>query len=424
MIRSLFLALIASPLLFALAPALGTEKEPAHLGPRPFYLVDRMEDGPLKDKLKSCFAGPFHRSDWSMGHRGATLQFPEHSAESYLAAIRMGAGKIECDVTFTKDRQLVCRHAEDDLHRTTDILATPLAQKCTAAFSPATTRTITTGEGENVRLEKQRINASADCRTSDITLAEFESLNGRMDAVNRGAKNAASYNNALTRWRTELYATKGTVMSHKASIRLLEPFGVKFVPELKEPVSAMPFEGDYSHRDFARQFIDEYRSAGISPSRVYPQTFSLDYIRTWQDHAPDYAENAVWMDSSYRDEAWSPHDPATWRRSMEDLKAMGINIVAPPFKVLLAVEDGKLVASEYAKRARAAGLKIVTWTVERSGHLSDGGGWYYQGLEEIIDGEGAVFKVLHALNEEVGVMAVFSDWPATTTFYANCFGLE
>ncbi len=34
----------------------------------------------------------------------------------------MGAGIVECDVTFTKDHQLVCRHAQNDLHTTTNIL--------------------------------------------------------------------------------------------------------------------------------------------------------------------------------------------------------------------------------------------------------------------------------------------------------------
>jgi glycerophosphoryl diester phosphodiesterase len=28
------------------------------------------------------------------------------------------------------------------------------------------------------------------------------------------------------------------------------------------------------------------------------------------------------------------------------------------------------------------------------------------------------------LARKVGVRGVFSDWPATTTFYANCTGLE
>ena len=32
------------------------------------------------------------KSDFSIGHRGAPLQFPEHTRESYVAAAQMGAG--------------------------------------------------------------------------------------------------------------------------------------------------------------------------------------------------------------------------------------------------------------------------------------------------------------------------------------------
>jgi glycerophosphoryl diester phosphodiesterase len=72
------------------------------LGPRPFYLVDGMDEGPLKHRLMQCKDGPFRRTDFSIGHRGAALQFPEHTKESYQAGARMGAGIVECDVTFTK----------------------------------------------------------------------------------------------------------------------------------------------------------------------------------------------------------------------------------------------------------------------------------------------------------------------------------
>ena len=68
--------------------------EPAQVGPRPLYLVSDMEESPLKTKLESCSDGPFYRSDFSIGHRGAAMQFPEHTKESYLAAIAMGAGVL------------------------------------------------------------------------------------------------------------------------------------------------------------------------------------------------------------------------------------------------------------------------------------------------------------------------------------------
>ena len=61
------------------------------LGPRPLFLVDDMDDSRLKRKLQKCAKGPFKKSDFSIGHRGAAMQFPEHTRESYQAAARMGA---------------------------------------------------------------------------------------------------------------------------------------------------------------------------------------------------------------------------------------------------------------------------------------------------------------------------------------------
>src|SRR5262250_2402943 len=108
------------------------------LGPRPFYLVDGMDESPLKHKLMQCENGPFRRTDFSIGHRGAALQFPEHTKEAYQAGARMGAGIVECDATFTRDREFVCRHAENDLHTTTNILQTSLASTCIHPFTQAT----------------------------------------------------------------------------------------------------------------------------------------------------------------------------------------------------------------------------------------------------------------------------------------------
>ena len=127
------------------------------LGPRPMYLVDSMENSLLKKTLQNCEKGPFKKSKFSIGHRGAPLMFPEHTVESNVAAARMGAGVLECDVTFTMDKELVCRHAQNDLHSSTNILMTPLAAKCVKQFEPSS---------------KDRP-ASAECRTSEITLDEF-----------------------------------------------------------------------------------------------------------------------------------------------------------------------------------------------------------------------------------------------------------
>ena len=53
----------------AMAQGTSPPAEP-QIGPRPFYLVDKMKDGPLKEKLSQC-TGPFRKTDFSIGHRGA-----------------------------------------------------------------------------------------------------------------------------------------------------------------------------------------------------------------------------------------------------------------------------------------------------------------------------------------------------------------
>ena len=64
---------------------------------------------------------------------------------------------------------------------------------------------------------------------------------------------------------------------------------------------------------------------------------------------------------------------------MDQLAAEGVNIIAPPLWMLLALDgDNRIVPSVYAKAAKAAGLDIITWTLERSGPLAAGGGWYYK----------------------------------------------
>src|SRR6186713_1165813 len=148
------------------------------LGPRPFYLVQGMDPGPLKSKLMKCMDGPFRRTNWSIAHRGAPLEFPEHTKEAYDAGARMGAGIVECDVTFTSDGALVCRHAQNDLHTTTNILTTQYADRCKTPFTPATF-------DANGKVTKP---ATAECRTSELTLEEFKSLRGKMDAFNPAAK--------------------------------------------------------------------------------------------------------------------------------------------------------------------------------------------------------------------------------------------
>lgn len=386
------------------------------VGPRPFYLIENMDDSPLKRSLEQCFEKPMKKSDFSIGHRGAGLQFPEHTKESYEAAARMGAGILECDVTFTSDKELVCRHSQCDLHTTTNILLTPLAAKCSEPFTPAEFDPVT---GERTK------DASAKCCTSDITLEEFKTLCGKMDAADLNATTVEQYVGGTPNYRTDLYATCGTVMSHAESIELFKKLGVKMTPELKSPSVDMPYQGDYTQQEYAQQMIDEYTSAGVPPRKVFAQSFNIDDVRYWIKNTPAFGSQAVYLDGRNDVEGFDHTNPDTWSPSMEELADGDVNIIAPPMWMLLKVDDkGKIVPSVYAERAKAAGLDIITWTLERSGLLKDGGGWYYQTVTDAIDNDGDMYTVLDMLAKDVGILGIFSDWPGTVSYYANCMGLK
>jgi glycerophosphoryl diester phosphodiesterase len=377
--------------------------------PRPVALVAGLEDGPLKRELAACTDDPVRRASFSLGHRGAPLHYPEHTRESYVAAAAMGAGVIECDVTFTRDKQLVCRHAQDDLHTTTDILLTPLAARCSQPFRPAQF------DAQGALLAP----AAALCRTSDITLAEFRTLRGKRDGFDPGARTVEDYVWGGKAATDALGPGTGSLMSHAESIALFRQLGVQMVPELKQPVVAMPYDG-MNQQQFAQRLIDDYKTAGVPPGAVWPQSFNLGDIQYWIEHEPEFGRQAVYLEDA--EDASQLPDATEFKR----LRAEGVRIWAPPLFALLALDDrGAIVPSLSAREAGAAGLELVTWSLERSGTLGAGqNGWYYQTIDTALRSDSDVLRVLDVLARQVGVRAVFSDWPATTTFYANCMGLD
>ncbi|RXF73531.1 glycerophosphodiester phosphodiesterase family protein [Hansschlegelia zhihuaiae] len=393
------------------AQAAKQEKINVQLGPRPFFLINDMDNSPLKRKLKQCENKTFKPSSFSIGHRGAPLQFPEHTVESYEAAARMGAGVLECDVAFTKDLELVCRHAQNDLHTTTNILLTPLAKKCTKPFTPAVL-------DENGAVVTP---ASAECRTSDITLAEFKTLRGKMDASNRAAKTVEEYQGGTPDFRTDLYAgpTSGHLLTHAESIELFKKLGVKMTPELKSPVVPMPFRG-FTQAEYAQKLVDEYRAAGVKAKDVFPQSFDKNDVIYWVQNEPAFGRQAV-----YLDDANTVADLPT-AAELEGYRQEGIRIWAPPSFALLDVNaKNEIVASQAAKNAKAAGLDIITWSLERSGVLANlNGDFYYQTVENAITREGDLMTVIDVLARDVGVRAIFSDWAAPVSYYANCMNIK
>ncbi|MCG7917943.1 MAG: glycerophosphodiester phosphodiesterase, partial [Candidatus Thiodiazotropha taylori] len=217
---------------------------------------------------------------------------------------------------------------------------------------------------------------------------------------------------------TDLYTGNATLMTHAESIELFKQLGAKMTPELKSPSVDMPFEGDYTQQDYAQQMIDEYKAAGVKPKHVFAQSFNLDDVLYWINHEPRCGREAGYLgDSNNPDEAKQTID------RMSDLAEQGVNTLAPAMWALVTLENGEIVPSEYAIAARAHGIDLITWTLERSGLLASGGGWYYQSIREVTDNDGDMLVLLDVLAQDVGIKGIFSDWPATVTFYANCKGL-
>ncbi|EKD14527.1 uncharacterized protein L3040_000048 [Drepanopeziza brunnea f. sp. 'multigermtubi'] len=382
---------------------------------RPFYIINNMTDSELKAKLQSCENGPWSITDFSIGHRGGgTLQFPEETVESTMAGARMGAGILECDVSFTADRGLVCRHSFCDLHTTTNILLYPeLAAKCTVPFTPANATSP----------------ANALCCTSDIATAEFISLCGKQDGFNASATNVHDYQSGTPNWRTELYDTCGTVMTLDSYITLVEsiPGKRKFTPELKTPPVQvpMPFNG-YTQEQYARDMLNAFLERGIAPERVWAQSFHPPDIYQWITEYPEFGKQAIFLDRDGDTPAKYAADVAR----LSSLKEKGVNIVAPPFAYLLTTTgegNQTIVPSTYATTAKAVGLDVIAWTYERSGPLATVGSrgeYYFGSIGGAVHFDGQYYEILDVLARDVGIKAIFSDWSSTVGYYANCMGLK
>ena len=380
--------------------------ETIELGDRPARLADGLPPGELRDALVGCDVSDVRPSPFSIGHRGAPLGYPEHTREGYLAAAAQGAGILECDVTSTKDRELVCRHSQCDLHTTTDILATDLAEKCHVPPD----------------MSSDTPWAEVQCCASDLTLAEFRTLRGKADAADPEAGTLEAY--LAGDLDAEAAAARGTLMTHAESVALFDALGVGMTPELKEVLVETETlgDGEYTRQVQADRLLEEYREANVDASRVWPQSFEEEDIAHWLDTAPDFAGQAVYLDDRYEDEGFDPMEPSTWSPDMAALAESGVAYLAPPLWMMVTTDGaGEIVPSAYAKAAKEAGLELIAWTLERSGSLAEeSGGWYYQSVAEAIEDDSDALVMLDVLARDVGVAGVFSDWPATVSFYEHC----
>ena len=312
------------------------------------------------------------------------------------------------------------------MHTTTNILLTPLAATCIHPFTPATF-----DASGNVLTP-----ASAECRTSELTLAEFKSLRGKMDAFDPAARTVAEFVGGTPSFRTDLYTGRGTLMTLRESIELNERNGVKHTPELKagDPADIARIFGGQDK--YAQRFADELRAAGVKPRDAFPQSFNVNDVLYWIKNTP-YGKQAVFLVDYDADKnnillfdttGKQLESRADQLKFFAELRKAKVQIVAPAMPALLAVSGNRVVPSQLAKDLRALGFDIITWTFERA-DLRQGAsqaGFYFD-----FDPSGAaikkdsdMYKALDVLAREVKIIGIFSDWPATVTYYANCMNLK
>jgi glycerophosphoryl diester phosphodiesterase len=244
-----------------------------------------------------------------------------------------------------------------------------------------------------------------------------------MDASDPDAATPEGYLGGTPSWRTDLYTGRGTLMTLAESIRLNRLLGVRNVPELKSGDAGRIQRIFGGQAAYARRLVEAFRAEGIDPADVWLQSFDERDIRYWLREEPAFGHHAVYLDDV--DPGASSAAPRISPAEMNDLHRAGLRTIAPPISALLAVDEaGSLKPSEYAREIRAAGFDIIAWSLERSDlrHGVQPGDFYYSfdPKGRVVRGEGDLYTVLDVLAKQVGARSVFSDWPATTTYYANC----
>ncbi len=102
--------------------------------------------------------------------------------------------------------------------------------------------------------------------------------------------------------------------------------------------------------------------------------------------------------------------------------------------ILLTVDaNNKMIPSAYAKEAKRLGLDIISWSLERSGRINEdvlspdkksATFFYHATTPSALKNDGDILTTTDVLARQVGLIGLFSDWPATTSYYASCMGLK
>jgi glycerophosphoryl diester phosphodiesterase len=225
-------------------------------------------------------------------------------------------------------------------------------------------------------------------------------------------------------------------MTFRESIRLNQKLGVKHTPELKGGTAASINAVFGSQAAYAQALINDLQAEGVKPRDAWPQSFNPADVLYWVKNTA-YGAQAVFL-IDYDANAnnillfnTSGQQLVTREAQLEffrELRRARVRVIAPAMPALLTVAGGRVVPSQLARDLKAMGFEIITWTFERSDlrRGASGAGFYYDfdALGEVIRTDSDMYEALHVLARDVKILGIFSDWPATVSYYASCMGLK
>src|SRR5262249_47980800 len=189
--------------------------------------------------------------------------------------------------------------------------------------------------------------------------------------------------------------------------------------------------------NYAQAFADVLSGEGVRPDDAFPQSFNVNDILYWIQHTK-YGKQAVFLvdyDTDKNniilfDTTGKQLDPRQAHLNSFAQRPKGkVQLIAPAMPALLRVDAvGHILPSQLATDLKGLGFDIITWTFERS-DLRQGAsqaGFYFafdpNGIA--IKKDSDMYKALDVLAQQVKILGIFSDWPATVTYYANCMNLN
>ncbi len=271
-----------------------------------------------------------------VAHRGLSGEYPEHTLLAYRAAIEAGADFIEPDLVLTRDGVLVARH-ENEISGTTDV-----AQRPEFAARKAT-RTI---DGVAV----------TGWFTEDFALAELRHLRARERLPQLRPANRVHDGKELVPTFEEILDMLARLNNGRAV-----PLGV--YPETKHPAYFAAI--GLPHQGPMLALLDRYGYRGRH-APVFIQSFEVGNLIALRERTQLPLVQLVAAEGGPADRPGLTYRSMMSREGLAAIARYADAIGPEKALVIPRQTDGSLgTPTELVRDARAAGLKVHSWTFRR-----------------------------------------------------------